>query len=188
MAQWFRVRVLSLVALVVLVVVAVTLVACGGGAGAAGSTARQASAASAKLIIMSDIVQGSKNVPQDQLADRGCVLSSRFPRNSQMVFRARVYDPVTGGLMDSSTLTSVQVHLANGVTFDMKYGQHPKTPPNEYYWTGSWLVPKDQPTGTLTYTIIATDKQGRTGEFKPFGIQSSIPTITSDVLPDATGQ
>lgn len=105
-----------------------------------------------------------------------------------MVFRARIYDPRTGDLMDDAALAGVQVRLASGQTIDMKYGAHPKTPPNEYYWTGSWLVPKDNPTGSLSYTIVATDKSGRTGEFKPFGVQSSLPTITDDVLSDVATQ
>ncbi len=180
MVHRYRVQLLFLV---MLVAMAVALVACGNGASASG--AAKTSTASAKLIIMSDIVEGSKNVPKDQVALRSCVLSSRYPRNAEMVFRARIYDPVTGGLMDNTTLASVKVQLANGVTIAMKAGKHPKTPPNEYYWTGSWLIPKDQPTGTLSYTIVATDKQGRTGEFKPFGIQASLPTITNEVLPDA---
>lgn len=180
MIHRYRVQLLFLV---LLGTMALTLVACGSGAAASGTT--KTPTASAKLIIMSDIVEGSKNVPKDQVAQRSCVLSSRFPRNSQIVFRTRIYDPVTGDLMDDSVMKSAQVQLANGVTITMKYGKHPKTPPNEYYWTGSWVIPKDQPTGTLTYTIVATDKQGRTGEFKPFGIQTSLPTITDEVLPDA---
>ncbi len=182
MTSRHRIRILGL-ALVALVAVALTLVACDSNAPAS-SKANKAPAAAANLIIMSDIVQGSKNVPKDQQAQRSCVLSSRYPRNAQMVFRARIYDPSTGDLMDDTALASVQVHLANGVTVDMKYGKHPKTPPNESYWTGSWVIPKDQATGSLSYTIVATDKQGRTGEFKPFGIQASLPTITDEVLPD----
>jgi hypothetical protein len=46
-------------------------------------------------------------------------------------------------------------------------------------------VPKDYPTGTLSFTVTATDTQGRTGEFKPFDIAPSLPTITDEVLEDA---
>lgn len=180
MTHRYRVQLLFLV---MLVAMAVTLVACG--SGSAASSATKAPTASAKLIIMSDIVEGSKNVPKTQAAQRSCVLTSRFPRNGEMVFRARIYDPATGDMMDGSAMKSVQVQLANGVTVTMKYGKHPKTPPQEGYWTGSWLIPKDQATGTLNYTIVATDTQGRTGEFKPFGVQASLPTITDEVLPDA---
>jgi len=137
----------------------------------------------AKLIIMSDLVQGSKNVPTDQQAN-ACVLSSRFPRNAEMVWRARVYDPRTGDLMTKAELSKVQVLLANGKSVDMAFGPHPKNPPNEAYWTGSWLIPKDNPTGTLNYSIVAASTDGRTGEFKPFSVAASLPTITEQVLAD----
>lgn len=66
-------RVLALLALAAL---GLSLVACGEAKGAA-PTATEAPAAN--LIIMSDIVQGSKNVPADKKATQSCVLSSRFP-------------------------------------------------------------------------------------------------------------
>ena len=166
-----------------LMVVGLLVAACGSG-GNTQPTATTAPAAS-NLIISADIVEGSKNVPKDQATMRSCVLTSRFPRNGEMVFRARVYDPHTGDLMDDSAVSTLQVQLANGQTIDMKYGAHPKNPPNEFYWTGSWVVPKDNPTGTLNYSIVATAKDGRTGEFKPMIVQSSLPTILDETLPDA---
>jgi hypothetical protein len=137
-------------------------------------------------MISADIVQGSKNIPADQKANHSCTLSSRFPRNSEMVWRAKITDPATGDLMDDTTVDKVQIQLANGETVDMKFGAHPKTPPNEYYWTGSWEVPKDAPTGTVAYTIVATAKDGRTGEFKPImSVAASLPAITDEVYSDA---
>lgn len=49
----------------------------------------------------------------------------------------------------------------------MKYGPHPKTPPNESFWTQSFVIPEDFPTGTLDFTVTATDKEGRIGTFAP---------------------
>ena len=157
--------------------------ACGGGnPSSAASGAPPAKAA--PLIISSDMVQGSKNIPADQTASRSCVLSSQFPRNSQVVFRARVYDPTTGELMDDAALASVQIKLANGQTIPMKYGAHPKNPPNEYFWTGSFVVAKDAPTGKMDYSIVATDKTGRTGEFKPIMSATSDLTVIAQTYPD----
>ena len=152
---------------------------------AAADPTPQAKAApnAAKLIIMSDMVQGSKNIPPDQQAT-ACVLSSRFPRNSEIVWRARIYDPRTGNLMTKAELSKVQVLLANGKSVDMAFGPHPKNPPNEAYWTGSWLIPKDNPTGTLNYSISATSTDGRIGEFKPFSVAASLPTVTEQTLTD----
>jgi hypothetical protein len=136
-----------------------------------------------QLIVYGDIVQGGKNIPEDQRADRACVLSSRFPRNSEMVWRMRVIDPQTGEPMDDEMLERVGVELSDGQVFEMDYGPHPgpPNPPRDYYWTVPWTVPEDYPTGTLSYTVTATAADGRTGEFKPFDIPPSLPTITEEV-------
>ena len=147
--------------------------------------AAPATASTSKLFLMVDVVQGSTNLAGDQAAAKGCVLNSRFPRNSQIVWRARVFDPKTGDVMDDKALSKVQIQLANGKTTDMKFGPHPKDPPGEAYWTGSWMVPKDQATGTLNYKVVATAADGRSGEFEPFKVASSLLTITDEVLADA---
>ena len=137
-----------------------------------------------KLLLAADVVQGSKNVPKEQAALKSCVLSSRFPRNSEIVWRVRVYDPQTAELMDDKALKGVQVRMANGINVDLNYGPHPKDPPNEYYWAGNWVVPKDNPTGTLRYSITGTATDGRSGQFEPFSVSASLPGITDEVLPD----
>lgn len=161
--------------------------ACGGGSPSSAAPAPQAQQSTAPLIIMSDMVEGTKNIPADQQKVRSCVLESQYPRNSEVVFRARVYDPKTGDMMDDTAVASLQVKLANGQTITMKYGAHPKTPPNEYYWTGSFVIPKDAPTGTMNYSIVATAKDGRTGTFKPFNVATSLLTVIDQTFPDATG-
>ncbi len=158
------------------------LAACGGSAAPAAPAAPQAAS---NLFIATDMVEGSKNVPQDQASLRSCVLSSRFPRNAEIVWRARVFDPVKGDLMDGNALSAVQVKLANGKVLDMHYAAHPASPPGEMYWTASWVVPKDQPTGSFKYSIVATASDGRSGQWQPFSVAASLPTITDEVLPDA---
>jgi hypothetical protein len=137
-----------------------------------------------ELIVFGDIVQGGKNIPEEQRADRSCVLSSRFPRNSEIVWRVRVVDPKTGEAMDDTTLDKVEVHLSDGQVLEMDYGPHPgpPRPARDRYWTVPWVVPEDYPTGTFSYTVVATDTGGRVGEFKPFDIPSSLPTITEETL------
>jgi hypothetical protein len=148
------------------------------------TTAKPAtSAGPAKLLLAVDMVLGSKNVPADRKAI-GCTLTSRFPRNSQMVWRARVYDPATGDLVDDKSMNKVEVKLANGETVDAVYGLHPKDPPGEGFWTASWVIPKDHPTGTLSYTMTATDKTGRAGEWKPFSTAVSLPIVLDEVWSD----
>jgi hypothetical protein len=137
-----------------------------------------------KLVVFGDIVQGGKNVPEDQRALRSCVLSSRFPRNSEIVWRMRVIDPETGEQMDDQMLEKVEVELSDSQIFEMEFGPHPPppNPPRDSYWTVPWTVPEDYPTGTLSYTVAATATDGRAGEFKPFDVPSSLPTITDEVL------
>jgi hypothetical protein len=97
-----------------------------------------------------------------------------------------VFDPKTGDLMDDKTISKIEVKLANGTTVAMKYGPHgPQGGDRELYWTTSWVVPKDHATGTLKYSVTATAADGRTGDFEPFIVVSSLPAITDEVLPDA---
>ncbi len=176
-------RRLPVIAGLLLVLVAAS---CQPAAPAAQEAKPAAAPASANLFLMVDMVLGSKNIPADQAPARSCVMNSRFPRNSQVVWRARVFDPATGALMDDKALSKVEVKLGNGETIKMRYGPHPATNPNaEKFWTGSWVVPKDNATGTLDYSVGATGADGRSGEFKQFSSQPSLLTITDEVLEDA---
>jgi hypothetical protein len=139
----------------------------------------------AKLFLAVDMFQGSKNVPADKKAI-SCTLTSRFARNSEMVWRARVFDPGSGDLMDGSAMDKVEVKLANGQTLGAVYGSHPKDPPGEAFWTASWIIPNDHPTGTLSYMVTATDKAGRSGEWKPFSTAPSLPIVLDEVWPDVS--
>jgi hypothetical protein len=138
----------------------------------------------ARLFLAVDMVIGSKNVPGDKKSLLSCTLSSRFPRNSEMVWRARVFDPATGDPIDDKAMDKVEIKLANGEVRSAVYGPHPKDPPGEAFWTASWLVPKGHPTGTLSYLVTATDKTGRNGEWKPFSTAPSLPIILDEVWPD----
>ena len=160
---------------------ALLLSACGGSSQSGAATA--APAAAQTLFISADVVQGSVNVPKDQAALFSCVNSSRFPRNSQIVWRARIMDPATGNLLDGAAVSKATVKLASGKDVDMVYGQHPKDT-GEGYWTGSWIIPKDQATGTLKYSINVTGTDGRSGSFEPFSVASALPTVLDQVLPD----
>ncbi len=140
---------------------------------------------SSKLIVSADIVQGSKNVTKEDAPLHSCVLSSRFPRNSEIVFRIRVYDGRSDDLMDNKALSKVQVRLSDGTSVDAKYGPHPKDPPNETYWTASWVVPKTQPTGSFKYSVVATSADGRSGQYEPYAVAPSLPSIVDQVLADA---
>lgn len=138
-------------------------------------------AADIPLAIAADFVWGPLNVPDDEAAAQVCVPGSRFPRNSEIVWRARITDPVSGEQLDDTT-ASMQVKLSDGQTLDMRYGAHPRDNPTDYFWTTSFDIPVDYPTGTLGFEIVATGTDGRVGSYVPFNVASSLLTITDDVL------
>jgi hypothetical protein len=166
---------LGLLGIIVLLTGAV-LTACGGDDD---SDAEATPAAAASLFVAADMVQGGHNVPE---GGSSCVLNSQFPRNSEMVWRVRISDPQTGDLMGDDSIDSVVINLSNGESIEMGYGPHPRQPPQTFYWTASWVVPVDSPTGTLDYEVVATATDGRTGSWEPFAVQASLPTITDEVL------
>lgn len=105
-----------------------------------------------------------------------CVLRSRFKRGEPVGFRMFVADPATGKREESAQLV---VHLTvGGTTLDlpMRYRGTVKQPEREF-WVAKWVVPDTAPVGIVRYTVTATDKYGRTGEFKPFAVEDSQVTI-----------
>lgn len=146
-----------------------------------GETEGEGEGGPANLTISADTVIGPTNIPEQERAGSVCVLKNRFPRNSEIVWRARVMNP-NGEELDDEALESVEVQLADGQTFDMRYGPHPQDDPTDFFWTTSFEVPADYPTGTLDYEIVATAANGATGTFEPFEVTPSLLTITDEVL------
>ena len=105
-----------------------------------------------------------------------CLLRNRFKRGDPVGFRMFVADPSTGKREESAQLV---VHLnVSGKTVDipMRY-RATAAQPERQFWVAKWVVPADAPTGIIRYTVTATDKYGRSGEFKPFEVQASQLTI-----------
>ena len=105
-----------------------------------------------------------------------CILRSRFKRGDPVGWRMFVADPQTGNREESAQLV-VHVNFA-GKTQDipMRY-RATAAQPERQFWVAKWVVPQDAPIGIVRYTVTATDKYGRTGEFKPFEVQASQLTI-----------
>src|SRR5665811_67757 len=99
----------------VVVVMAMLLPACGS---ETADTTTTTEAAPTHLGIAADIVWGPLNIPDEQKATQVCVLGNRFPRNSEIVWRARVVDPVTGEGLGDEQLSSVVVELSDGQVLD----------------------------------------------------------------------
>jgi hypothetical protein len=136
------------------------------------------------LFVYGDTVEGGKNRPEEDKATRSCVLNNIFPRNAQIVWRMRVIDPTTGQPMDDTLVESVIVKLTDDTEVNLKYGGHPPKKNLDFFWSNGWVIPKDYQTGTLDYVVTATAKDGRLGEYKPFGIPSSQLIVTEEVLED----
>ena len=122
------------------------------------------------------IVYGDMAMFQPPGHPENCLLRNRFKRGEPVGFRMFVADPSTGNREESAQLV---VHLSvAGKTVDvpMRYRATEKQP-ERTFWVAKWVVPADTPVGIVRYTVTASDKYGRTGEFKPFEVQASQLTI-----------
>jgi hypothetical protein len=105
-----------------------------------------------------------------------CTLKNRYKRGDPVGFRMFVADPSTGNREESAQLV---VHVTvGGKTEDipMRYRATEKQPERQF-WVAKWVVPETTPVGIVRYTVTATDKYGRTGEYKPFEVEASQLTI-----------
>ena len=122
------------------------------------------------------IVYGDMAMFQPPGHPENCLLKNRFKRGEPVGFRMFVADPATGTREESATLV---VHLTVGgmnVDIPMRY-RATAAQPERQFWVAKWVVPQETPTGIIRYTVTATDKYGREGEFKPFEVQASQLTI-----------
>lgn len=105
-----------------------------------------------------------------------CTQNNTFKKGDPVGFRMTAINPATGMRDRESKLV---VHLTYGgktVDVPMRDRQTDKQP-ERTFWVAKWIVPDDAPTGIVRYTVTAKDSQGRTGEFKPFDVESSQLTI-----------
>jgi hypothetical protein len=105
-----------------------------------------------------------------------CVLNSQFKRGERVAFRVRVTDP-KGQPAGDKKLKSLVVVLPDGKQFPMHYGAHPPGGHEDDFWSSSWGIPADYPTGTFAYKVIATDVDDQSQTWAPFSVQKSELTI-----------
>jgi len=105
-----------------------------------------------------------------------CTLNNRYKRGDPVGFRMTAINPATG-VRDRATQLVVHLTYA-GKTLDlpMRDRQTAQQPEREF-WVLKWIVPADAPIGIVRYTVTAKDPQGRTGEWKPFEVETSQLTI-----------
>jgi hypothetical protein len=105
-----------------------------------------------------------------------CTLNNRFKKGDPVGFRMTAINPETGK-RDRATQLVVHLNYA-GKTLDlpMRDRQTAQQPEREF-WVLKWIVPDDAPLGIVRYSVTAKDPQGRTGEWKPFDVETSQLTI-----------
>ncbi len=174
-----------------LMAAAFTIASCGGAAQPTGTTASTAAPAAAattaptaaavvapapkgSLVLIVDTVSGSIGTTDEEKAMYSCVQKNRFPQGEPIVWRVKVYSTVTGKSMDNTALKSVVITFPDATTKDLKYGPHPKGKTDDYFWTTSFKIPADYPTGAFKYKLVATSLEGVTGTFDQFNVASSL--------------
>ncbi|HET8569333.1 MAG TPA: hypothetical protein VFM93_10150 [Candidatus Limnocylindria bacterium] len=156
-----------------------TLAACGGSGTGTGPepaataapapTQTQAAAPAAPkfLMVLGDTVRGTAGLSDEEKAALTCVAFSKFPHGGRIVWRIRVFDPLTNKAMDDKSLQYVRLSLPDGKTQDLKYGPHggTKEAPADFFWVTGWTVPADYPTGVFNYKVEAKSLEGAVGTF-----------------------
>ena len=106
-----------------------------------------------------------------------CVLRSQFMRKEKVAWRIRVQD-ATGKKLDNKSLKSLVVELSDGQKFSAQFRGHPPgDAPTDHFWSTSWAIPEDYPTGSFNYKVIATALDGTTQSWEPFNVKPSLLTV-----------
>lgn len=107
-----------------------------------------------------------------QGSGQSCVLQNQFKHGQTVVWRVRILDQ-TGKQLNGKGVKSLVVELPDGQNFPMRYGPHPKGRTDDYFWSSSWKVPVNYPTGTFSYKVVATSLDGQTHDWTPFKVGPS---------------
>jgi len=126
-----------------------------------------------KLFVEGDIVRG--NTPMGATGPI-CVLTSQFRRGENVVFRIRVRNP-HGKILDDKGVKGIVVELADGRKLPVRYGGHPPRNPTDFFFTAAWMIPADYPTGSLGYSVTATDLEGNSVKWEPLREFRSWPAV-----------
>jgi hypothetical protein len=131
--------------------------------------APQAGHPSGKLVIWGDLADFTR--PGAPLR---CYATSRFKRGQRAGFRMTAIDGGTGEVENTAVMGIHITHGGKTIDLPMRWRGNQPFPQQEYVrppvemWTGVWEIPADAPIGTVSYTITATDRFGRTATYSPF--------------------
>lgn len=139
---------------------------------AATAPATPAAAEVKHLILIGDTVRGQAGLTDaekklDNWQGLHCVVMSRFPQGSRIVWRIKVLDPLTGQSLGDKQLEYVRITYPDGKTEPLKYGGHggTKENPADFFWAVGFTVPNDYPTGVFNYKIEAKSLEGKIGTY-----------------------
>jgi len=84
----------------------------------------------------------------------------------------------TGKELDDKSLRSVVVELSDGQNFEAHFKGHPPgDAPTDHFWSISWKIPEDYPTGSFNYKVVASASDGTTQSWEPFNVKPSLLTV-----------
>lgn len=141
----------------------------------------QAGHPSGKLVIWGDIALFER--PGEP---NNCLLTNRFKRGQRVGFRMTAVDGGSGEVENTAVLVAHVTYAGRTIDVPMRWrgAAGPAAPAPQGYlrppvelWTGAWTVPDGAQPGTLSYTVTATDRFGRTATFTPFSYETSQITI-----------
>ncbi len=139
--------------------------------GSLAATNFEAAAANGQdYVIVSEVVKGGSGA-----VGKPCELTSTFKKGEQIVWHAVVFSGKTGEKINDHAEVEnrglkLQVTLENGAKVNLNHSKHPPDgSPKIYYWGGAWKISPGAPTGKMTYSITAEDKEGRSGKLEMFG-------------------
>jgi hypothetical protein len=75
----------------------------------------------------------------------------------------------------------VVVTTGEGATIPLVYEQHPPpnapVPKHDLYFAAAYPISHEHPTGTLTWTVTATDSAGHSASFVPIGQAAGVAVL-----------
>lgn len=150
------------------------------------------------LIVAGDTVRG--HIPST--FGPTCAVNSQWHPGELVVWRFRIWDPETGNqlpgnpeelvisLPDADELASLMegltatVHLSDGQSFPAHFAGHggEGDAKADYFWTASWEIPVDYPTGAIEdWVTVELSDGSKTGTSQPFRVSISMMTILEEV-------